>query len=97
MFNGNWKFRIEILMKDHVVQSSLTKSIDEYPDIIIAQNGSAGVRAEKNKNKEESMEKGNKCHLMIIRRISDDYLEYVKDKETPKEVWSSLIATFLTP
>lgn len=98
MFNGknfsNWKFRIEILMKEHGVQSFLTKSIDEYPDIIIAQNDSAAVQAEKEKKKEELMGKENKCNSMLIRRISDDYLENVKDKETPKEVWSSLIATF---
>lgn len=52
------------------------------------------VRAEKVKKIEELSKKENKCHSMIIQRICDDYLEYVKDKETPKGVWSTLTATF---
>lgn len=38
--------------------------------------------------------KERRCHSMLIQRIHDDYLEYVKDKKTSKEVWSALEATF---
>lgn len=98
LFNGknfnNWKFRIEVLMKEHDVGSFLTKSVDEHEEIIIAEDDTAAVRAEKNNKKQELTKLENKCHSMIIRRISDDYLEYVKDKATPKEVWSTLKANF---
>lgn len=98
IFNGknfsNWKFRIQILMKEHGVESFVTKSTEEHADIVIGPNDSAEAQAEKNKKKEELTKKENKCHSMIIQRICDEYLEYVKDKATPKEVWSTLIATF---
>lgn len=98
LFNGknfsNWKFRIEILMKEHDVGSFLTKSVDEYEEIVIAENDTAAVQAEKNKKRHELIKLENKCHSMIIRRIDDDHLEYAKDKATPKQVWSTLNANF---
>lgn len=98
IFNGknfsNWKFRIQILMKEHGIESFLTKSTNEYVDIVIQPDDTAETRTEKNKKKEELTKKENKCHSLIIHRIYDDYLEYVKDKNTPKEVWSTLIGIF---
>lgn len=52
------------------------------------------MRNEKLKKKHDLEKLENKCHSLIIQRIHDDCLEYVKDKNTPKEIWTALIKTF---
>jgi hypothetical protein len=98
IFNGknfsNWKFRMEILLREHEIEGFLTKSVDEYDEIRILEDDTEAIRTEKNKTKSDMEKKERKCHSMIIQRIHDDYLEYVKDKNNSKEVWSALKATF---
>lgn len=96
VFNGtnfsNWKFRMATLLKEQGFERFLTKSVNEDEELIEMANDSAEVRAEKLKNKKkENLEKSEtKCHLMLFQRINDNYLEYVKYKENPKEVWKVL-------
>lgn len=85
---------MEIILKEHEVEEYLLRSVHECEEIQIRQNDDVATRTEKNKIKCDMVKKERKCHSMIIQRIHDDYLEYVKDKTTPKEVWSILEATF---
>lgn len=86
MFNGkdfnNWKFRMKILLREHDAEEFITKSLEEYEEIIdhLA------------KLKEELRKKERKCYSLLVQRIANDYLEYVKDN--PKEAWSSLCTAF---
>lgn len=43
---------------------------------------------------EENKKKDRKCKSMIIQRIADSHLEYVKNGKTAKEVWETLVSTF---
>lgn len=90
----NWTFRTEILLKEYGIEQFLKKSAAEYVEYVIDGNDTVQVQTQKNKEKAELEKKECKCHSMIIQRIEDDHLEYVKDKCTAKKVWSTLIATF---
>ncbi|KAK9712763.1 hypothetical protein QE152_g24751 [Popillia japonica] len=42
----------------------------------------------------ERIRKEKQCKSIIIQRIADSHLEYVKDKKTPCEIWSTLVNIF---
>jgi len=76
LFNGknfsNWKFQMEILLKEQ----ELLNFITEQPT------------TEKDKKRQL------KCKSLIIQRIDDSHLEYVKNKKSAKEIWDTLKETF---
>lgn len=98
LFNGkefnNWKFRIKTLLREHDVENFLTTALDEHEDIIINHMDDAATRRRKAKLKDELRKKERKCFSMIVQRIGNDYLEYVKEKASPKEAWESLCNAF---
>lgn len=98
IFNGkdfnNWKFRMEILLKEHDTEDFVIKSLEEFDEIVITNLDDQAARERKTKLKEELRKKERKCYSLIVQRIGNDYLEYVKDKANPKEAWSSMCATF---
>lgn len=79
-----------ILLKEKGIDGFLTKAVNEHVEVLEGANDSEDVRAEKLKKKETLMKGERKCHLVLIQRIHEDYLEYVKDKENLKEVWKAL-------
>lgn len=98
LFNGkdfnNWKFRIETLLREHDVENFITTALDEHEEIIITHLDDAATRRRKIKLKDDLRKKERKCFSLIVQRIGNDYLEYVKDKTNPKEAWQSLCAAF---
>lgn len=50
---SNWKFRTDILMRDYVIESFLTKSANEYVEILVLETDTAAIQRENNKKKEE--------------------------------------------
>ena len=98
IFNGkefnNWKFRTITLLREHDTEEFIEKSLEEHEDVFITNLDDAETRQRKNKLKEELRKKERKCFSLIVQRIGNDYLEYVKDRNTPKEAWLSLCAAF---
>lgn len=72
----------------------LRKSVDEYDENMEVDGENAAATAERLKKKEALEKKERKCHSMLIQRIGDNYLEYVKDKKNSKEVCSQLSEVF---
>lgn len=97
IFNGkdfnNWKFRIEVLLREHDAEDFITKSQEEFDEIAVNNLDDQATKDRKAKLKEELRKKERKCFSLIVHRIGNDYLEYVKDKTNPKQAWSSLCAT----
>jgi len=91
---NNWKFRTEILLKEYGISGFLTKTTGEHDEVMAVAGETAEAQTERMKIKEKLEMKENKCHSMLIQRIGDNYLEYVKDKKNPKEVWSALSEVF---
>lgn len=98
IFNGkdfnNWKFRVEILLREHDVEEFITKSLGEYDEAIVIAGDAQNVIDRKNKLKEDLKKKERKCFSLIVQRIGNDYLEYVKGKNNPKDAWTSLCSAF---
>lgn len=90
---GNWRFRIEVLMEDKDLLDHLEKDIDQdfatdLPD------DSADEKKRKKKLRDDWMAKDRKCKNLLVHRIAEDQLEYVKDKRTAKEAWEALKNAF---
>lgn len=98
IFNGkdfnNWKFRMEILLREHDAEDFITKSLEEFEEIAITNLDDETARTRKAKLRDELRKKERKCYSLLVQRIGNDYLEYVKDKANPKEAWSSMCTTF---
>ena len=98
IFNGkdfnNWKFRVEVLLREHDVEKFIETSLEEFEEIAITHLDDVASRARKEKLKEELRRKERKCFSLIVQRIGNDYLEYVKDKENPKAAWASMSGNF---
>lgn len=98
IFNGkdfnNWKFRMEVQLREHDVEKFIETSLEEFEEIVITHLDDAASRARKEKLKEDFRKKERKCYSLIVQRIGNDYLEYVKDKPTPKEAWASMCGNF---
>lgn len=91
---NNWKFRTEITLKEYGIHGFLTKTTEEFDEVMEVDGETAAARTERMKKIEELEKKESKCHSMLIQRIGDNYLEYVKDSKNPKEVWSALGKVF---
>lgn len=95
LFNGNnfsnWKFRIEVFLEE----KDLKECLEERKDIY---NVTSEMQEEDKKVAEallkERIRKEKQCKSIIIQRIADSHLEYVKDKKTPCEIWSTLVNIF---
>ena len=96
LFDGttfsNWKFRIETLLKEHDLLDVVRR---KYMKIVIVNaEDDAKTRAEKERILENLRKKDRKCKSLIIQRVLDSHLEYVKDKETAYEIWVTLSEIF---
>lgn len=87
---NNWKFRTEIILKEYGISEFLTKSLEEYDEIVEVDGEDAAATAGRLKKREALQKKEDKCHSMLIQRIGDNYLEHIKDAKNPKAVWSKL-------
>lgn len=91
---GNWKFRVEVLMEDKGLLDCLEKAIDEEEYARELQTDTVEVKAEKKRKLEERMARDRKCKNLLIHRIGEDQLDYVKDKRTAKDAWDALKNAF---
>ena len=87
LFDGtnfnNWKFRLLALLEEHGLEDFIFKKLS---DVLEAEPDAA--------KKEVLVKKEKKCKSLIIHRIADSHLEYVKDQKTAKEIFDSLVGTF---
>lgn len=49
---------------------------------------------EKQQKREHELKRRRKCKRLLIERIHDSQLEYVQDKRSPKEIWTTLKNVF---
>lgn len=91
---SNWKFRLEVVLEEHELLEFLENSVEDIVELRADNADTAAEAEEKKKKRDAELKKERKCKSMIIKRIDDNHLEYVKDKKTPKDIWTSLIGTF---
>jgi len=82
------------LLREHDAEDFIEQSLEEHEEIVITHLEHAETRRRKMKLKGELQKKERKCFSLIVQRIGNDYLEYVKDRANPKEAWASLCGAF---
>src|SRR5436190_19322004 len=96
LFDGsnwnNWKYRMEILLEEYDLLEHLEENL--VTKIVIEDTDSAKVKTEKEKNIQELLKNQRKCKSLIVQKIADTHLEYIKDAKTPNEIWKILVTNF---
>lgn len=82
LFNGenfsNWKYKMETVLEDQDLLWTIQMDADE---------STQGTQQQKLKAQRKSKS-------ILIQKIADSHLEYVKRKETPLKIWQTLVETF---
>ncbi|XP_035901012.1 uncharacterized protein LOC118507114 [Anopheles stephensi] len=91
---GNWKYRIEVLMEDKGLLDCLEKAIEDEDYAKEVPGDTAVVLAEKKKKLDLRISRDRKCKNILVNRIGEDQLDYVKDTRTAKEAWDALKNVF---
>ena len=85
-------------MESHVCLSVVIHCVETAketePFWKIPATDAADKKIEKEQLKLLRVRQDNKCRLVLVQSIADDYLEYVKDKKSPKEIWDGLHEVF---
>lgn len=91
LFNGtnysNWKFRMQVLLEEHLIDH-INNTLDNTTLITALPAATANTQLavlRKNDRKYKSL---------ITQCITDNHLEYVKEKETAFEMWKALSESF---
>lgn len=99
LFDGtnysNWKFRLEVLLDEkdllRYVETPLQEILVQFQ---ITEGDSSEVRAQKEKSKEAAQKSAKRCRGLIIQKIAESHLEYIKDKTSAYDTWETLKQTF---
>lgn len=92
LFDGNnfnnWKFRLQTVLDEHGLLIYINRSFDEIF------NGLDSTKADDASKILEHTKNDKKCKSLIVRRIADSHLEYIKEKTTSREIINALESTF---
>lgn len=98
VFDGSnfsaWKFRMLVLLEEH----ELVECVQRYAaDVDELKDDPADTQEQKNRKanqREKRAKKDRRCKSLLVGRIHDSQLEYVRDKQHPKDVWDALHRVF---
>lgn len=72
----------------------IEKSLEEEDFFLDAQGDSTDKKAEKEAKRKNRKKEDAKCKSVLIHKIADSQLEYVRGKTSPKAIWAVLQQTF---
>lgn len=98
VFDGSnfsaWKFRMLILLEEHELAECVQRYASDVEELKEEPGDSEEQKNKKRKEREKRVKKDRRCKSLLIGRIHDSQLEYVRDKQHPKDVWDALHRVF---
>lgn len=98
LFDGtnfsNWSYRMEAYLEELGLEHCIRKSLEEEDFFVDAAVDTAEVKAQKHQSRERRKQQDAKCKSILIHKIADSHLDFIKGKTTPKEIWSTLERLF---
>lgn len=91
---NNWCFRMKAYLQQLEVLRCVEVAADEEDFWVIPASDSAEVKAAKEVKRAARIRQDNKCQSVLIQAIADSHLEYIKDKQSPKQIWDGLHDVF---
>lgn len=82
---SNWKYRVRAILDEKDILDYIERTLETITAAVPALNAEEVLAHTKNEKK---------CKSILIKHIGDNYLEYVKDKETAKGIYDTLGEVF---
>lgn len=89
-----WKFRMLTLLDEHDLVQCVETEIGDVPEFKVEDGDAAAVVQQKEKARKDRAKKDKKCKTLIVSRIHDDQLEHLQGRDSPKQMWDSLVSVF---
>uniref|UniRef100_A0AAG5DN37 CCHC-type domain-containing protein n=1 Tax=Anopheles atroparvus TaxID=41427 RepID=A0AAG5DN37_ANOAO len=98
LFDGtnfsNWSFRMEAYLEELGLLHCIEKTLEEEDFYPINDEDTAAVKRQKEEKRGKRKQQDAKCKSILIQKIADSQLEYVRGKTTPRAIWNTLKQTF---
>lgn len=85
---------MQVLLEEHELQECIETEVDDVQAVKVEVDDSPDVRQQKANKKEKRVKKDRRCKSLLISRIHDSQLEYVQERQSPKEIWDALSRVF---
>lgn len=85
---------METLLEERQLIDCIRTEADEIQEFRVADDDSAQVKAQKETKLAERKLKEAQCKSLLVEKIADSQLEYIKGKSTPKAIWATLQNVF---
>lgn len=98
LFDGtnynNWCFRMEVILEEKQLLDCISQSADEMPEFVINSSDDATVKDQKQTRYDARKIKESRCKSLLIEKICDSQLQYIRGKTSPKAIWKTLENVF---
>ena len=91
---NNWCFRMKAYLQQLEVLRCVEVAAENEDFWVIPNTDAANVRAAKEDKQRTRIRQDNKCRSVLIQAVADSHLEYIKDKQSPKQIWDGLHDVF---
>lgn len=98
LFDGtnfsNWSFRMESYLEELGLLHCIEKTLEEEDFFPVVPEDTAAVKKEKEDKRARRKQEDAKCKSILIHKIADSQLEYIRGKTSPRAIWTTLQHTF---
>lgn len=94
LFDGtnfaNWSFRMEIFLREKQLEECIKVAVEDMVEFLPEATDSESEKKDKKAKLALQKQKEARCMSLLVEKIADSQLEYIKGKSNPKMVWTTL-------